>query len=126
MRVQILSDLHIEFPGNTPHSPTTPSSSSSQATSRPFTRECREAGVTLLDPGAITVDGIRFISATLWADFLLEGVADEAWTHLEVGQGLADFTGAIRHRGRRDGLFTRRECARRHAERQALPQPAGL
>ena len=38
----------------------------------------------------------------------------------EVGQRLADFTGAIRHHGGRDGLFTTRECARRHAEDRAF------
>ena len=33
--------------------------------------------MTPLDPGAVTVDHVRFIGATLWTDFLLEGVAGE-------------------------------------------------
>ena len=76
--------------------------------------------MTLLDPGVVTVGHVRFIGATLWTDFLLEGVAGEAWAHLEVGAGLSDFTGAIRHHAGRDGLFTTRECARRHAEHRAF------
>ena len=63
---------------------------------------------------------IRFIGATLWTDFLLEGVTGQAWAHLEVGQWLADFTGAIRHHGGRDELFTTNESARRHAEHRAF------
>ena len=77
-------------------------------------------GVTLLDPGAMTIEGVRFIGATLWTDFRLEGIASEAWAHLEVGQGLSDFTGAIRHHGGRDGLFTTSESARRHSEERAF------
>ena len=87
---------------------------------RELARQCLQHGVTLLDPGAVTVDGIRFIGATLWTDFLLEGVTGEVWAHLEVGQGLADFTGAIRHHGGRDGLFTTRESTRRHVEHRAF------
>ena len=63
---------------------------------------------------------MRFIGATLWTDFLLEGIAGEAWAHLEAGQGLSDFTGAIRHRGDPDGLFTTSESARRHTEHRAF------
>ena len=85
---------------------------------RELARQCLEHGVTLVDPGDVTVEHVRFIGATLWTDFLLEGVAGEAWAHLEVGQGLLfDFTGAIRHHGGPDGRFTTRESARRHAER---------
>ena len=160
MRIQILSDLHIEFPGNTipplardaevvtlagDLAPVTthrvadisrcweaadrilyvPGNheyyrSEIDIARRELARQCRQHGVTLLDPGAVTVDHVRFIGATLWTDFLLEGVVGEAWAHLEVGQGLSDFTGAIRHRGGRDGLFTTTESARRHAEERAF------
>ena len=73
-----------------------------------------------LNPGAVTVEQVRFIGATLRTDFLLERIAGEAWAHLEVGQGLTDFTGAIWHRGDPDGLFTTSESARRHTEHRAF------
>ena len=160
MRVQILSDLHLEFPGNT----IPPLSADAEViilagdlapvhtrrvgdiskrwagadrilyvpgnhehyrseidvARRELAWQCLQHGVTLLDPGAVTVEHVRFIGATLWTDFLLEGVAGEAWAHLEVGAGLSDFTGAIRHHGTPDGLFTTRESARRHAEHRAF------
>ena len=156
MRIQILSDLHLEFPGNT-IPPLAPDAelvilagdlapvvthrvrdvaarwagadqilyvpgnheyygSEIGLARRELARQCLEHGVTLLDPGGITVDDVRFIGATLWTDFRLEGVAGEAWAHLEVGQGLSDFTGAIRHHGGPNAQFTTRESARRHAE----------
>ena len=34
-----------------------------------FEEQCRMHGVTLLDPAAITSEGVRFIGATLWTDF---------------------------------------------------------
>ena len=37
-----------------------------------------------------------------------------------MGASLSDFTGAIRHLGGQNGLFTTRECARRHAEDRAF------
>ena len=46
--------------------------------------------------------------------------SESAWAHLKVGASLSDFTGAIRHHAGRDGLFTTRECARRHAEDRAF------
>ena len=160
MRIQILSDLHIEFSGNRipalapaaelvilagDLAPVLNANvgdvaerwagadkilyvpgnheyygSDIDAAREELARQCLQHGVTLLDPDAVTVDGVRFIGATLWTDFLLEGVADEAWAHLEVGRGLADFTGAIRHRGGRDGRFTTIESALRHAEHRAF------
>ena len=160
MRIQILSDLHLEFPGNT-IPPLAPDAeliicagdlapvhtrrvgdiarrwagadkiiyvpgnheyygSEIDVARRELAQQCLQHGVTLLDPGAVTVEHVRFIGATLWTDFLLEGVAGEAWAHLEVGSSLSDFTGAIRHHAGRDDLFTTRECARRHAEDRAF------
>ena len=160
MRVQILSDLHIEFPGNTIPALAADAEliilagdlapvhtrrvgdiakrwagadrivyvpgnhefygSEIDVARRELARQCLQHGVTPLDPGAVTISDVMFIGATLWTDFLLEGVAGEAWAHLEVGQGLADFTGAIRHHGSPEGRFTTRECARRHAEHRAF------
>ena len=70
------------------------------------------------------MDHVRFIGATLWTDFLLEGVAGEAWARLEVGGGLSDFIGAIRHHAGRDGLFTTSESARWYAEDSAFIEAA--
>ena len=160
MRMQIVSDLHVEFAGNR-IPPLAPDAelivlagdlapahtrrvreiarrwagadqilyvpgnhefygSEIDVARRELARLCLRHGVTLLDPGAVTVRGLHFIGATLWTDFLLEGVAGEAWAHLEVGQGLSDFTGAIRHDGGRSGLFTTTESARRHGEHRAF------
>ena len=83
---------------------------------RDLARKCLQHGMTPLDPGAVTVDHVRFIGATLWTDSLLEGVAGEVWAHLEVGGGLSDFIGAVRHQAGRDGLFITSESACRNAE----------
>lgn len=160
MRIQILSDLHIEFPGNT-LPPLAPDAeviilagdlapvrtgsvadiarrwtgahrilyvpgnheyygSESDVARSELARQCLQHDLILLDPGAITIEDVRLIGATLWTDFLLEGVSGEAWAHLEVGGGLADFTGAIRHHAGPEGRFTTRESARRHAEHRAF------
>ena len=125
MRIQTLSDLHLEFPGNA-IPPLAPDAeviicagdlapvhtrrigdiarrwagadriiyvpgnheyygAEIDVARRELARQCLEHGVILLDPGAVTVGHVRFIGATLWTDFLLEGVAGEAWAHLEVG-----------------------------------------
>ena len=161
MRVQILSDLHVEFDGNlipalAPDAELiilagdlapvhtrrvgdiakrwagadrilyVPGNhefygSDIEVAERELARQCLEHGVTLLDRGAVTIDGIRFIGATLWTDFRLEaGVLGEAWAHHEVGQAAPDFTGAIRDRNAPEGLFTTQESARRHADDRAF------
>ena len=76
-------------------------------------RECRTLGITLLDSGATTIDGIRFVGATLWTDFKIDGDNREAATHAAIGKDMTDFTGAIQHRQRR---FTTFESARRHQQ----------
>ena len=35
--------------------------------------QCRIHAVTLLDRAAVTIEGVRFIGATLWTDFRLDG-----------------------------------------------------
>ena len=65
-------------------------------------KECAGAGIHLLDPGMVQIDGTRFIGATLWTDLLLEGKADEIRAHMRVCRETADLRGAIqqplRHR----------------------------
>ena len=80
-------------------------------------RACAMHCITLLDPGAVTIEGVRFIGATLWTDFRLDGIAAEPGAHLARLE-ISDFDGAIKHRGTN---FTTREAARRHAtERQFI------
>ena len=93
--------------------------------------DCAGCGVTLLDTEAVTIDGVRFIGATLWTDFRLFGEARELDAHRAAGQELNDFRGAIRGAARQD--FTTREAARRHAADRAFieaelarPAEAGL
>ena len=154
MRIQILSDLHLEFEGNS-IPPLVPGAdlivlagdlapscthrvgeiarqwagvrnilyvpgnhefygSEINHAQRDLARACRQYGITLLDPGAVTIGGIRFIGATLWTDFRLEGgPAGEVLAHLEVGRLLSDFVGAIRLG---DGNLSTHETARRHAK----------
>ena len=73
--------------------------------------ECAEAGVHLLDPGMVRIEGTRFIGATLWTDLELYGKADEPGAHRRIRHGISDFAGAIRHHGRDFGT---RESVRRH------------
>ena len=54
-------------------------------------RQCLQHGVTLLDRGAVTVDNVRLIGATLWTDFRLDAsVLGEAWAHHEVSETVPD------------------------------------
>ena len=160
MRIQILSDLHLEFPGNS-LPPLAPDAelivlagdlapvragrvgeaarrwagaerilyvpgnhefygSDIDTAQAALADQCLRHQVTLLDPGAVTIDDIRFIGATLWTDFRLEGAAAEARAHRTVAGGLADFRGAIRYRAGPSGRFTTAESARRHAAHRAF------
>ena len=78
--------------------------------------QCGIHGVTLLDPGAVAIAGVRFIGATLWTDFRLHGIAAEPGAH-RAALGLSDFDTAIRHG---PGRFTTFESARRHAADRAF------
>ena len=80
--------------------------------------ECYSFGITLLDPDAIVIDNVHFIGATLWTDFLLDGIAHEPRAH-RAALGISDFDGWIRHE-RGTGRFTTYESARRHAEERAF------
>ena len=80
--------------------------------------ECVRYGITLLDADAIVIDDVRFIGATLWTDFLLDGVANEPGAH-RAALGISDFDGWILHE-KGTGRFTTHESARRHAEERAF------
>ena len=78
---------------------------------------CAEVGIDLLDRRVTHIDGVRFIGATLWTDFALDGVASVVRAKQVALRAMADFTGAIRHRG---GLFTPSESCRRHSADRAF------
>ena len=79
--------------------------------------ECAEAGIHLLDPGRVRIDGVRFIGATLWTDLVLEGMADEIGAPMRVSREISDFLGAIQHQGRD---FTTGESVERHRADRAF------
>lgn len=59
-------------------------------------REClalaaQAAGVHLLNPGEVVIQGVRFLGCTLWTDFRLFGEAERPWAHQAGLQGLTDF-----------------------------------
>lgn len=78
---------------------------------------CADLGIDLLDRRSIRVDGVRFIGATLWTDFALDGVANVPRAKQVALRAMADFGGAIRHGG---GLYTPTESCRRHAADRAF------
>ena len=117
MRIQVLSDLHLEYGGEIP--PLAPGAevvvlagdlapakhrairfpaevwagaehilyvpgnhefhgSDIEEARRLLALDCADCGVTLLDTAAVTIGNVRFIGATLWTDFRLDGQAREA------------------------------------------------
>ena len=74
-------------------------------------RDCARLGIELLDRRAVTIGGVRFIGATLWTDFALEGGATVFGAQQTAQQGMPDFR-VIRHAG---SAFSPQESARRHA-----------
>ena len=82
--------------------------------------DCEKHGLTLLDPGAVTLSGVRFIGATLWTDFRLDGNAREMSAHAAAGSGLNDFRGTIRGLARPGHPFTTWEAAHRHRQERAF------
>ena len=156
MRIQVLSDLHLEYGGEIP--PLAPGAevvvlagdlapakhrairlaaeawegaahilyvpgnhefhgSDIEEARRLLALDCADCGVTLLDTAAVTIGHVRFIGATLWTDFRLDGRAREAEVRKEIGERFSDFSGAIRDREAPEGhgLLTTGETARRHA-----------
>ena len=87
---------------------------------RELARQCQRHGVTLLDRRAIAIDRLHFSGATLWTDFLLDGIAEGHWAHHATRRQIADFMGAIRDRSAPGRLLTARESTRRQAEDRAF------
>ena len=80
--------------------------------------ECYSLGITLLDPDAIVIDDVHFIGATLWTDFLLDGLVQEPGAH-RAALGVSDFDGWIRHE-QGTGRFTTYESVHRHVEERTF------
>ena len=80
-------------------------------------KTCAELGIELLDRRSIHIGGVRFVGATLWTDFELEGLARVPWAKQVAARAMSDFVGAIHHRG---GLFTPTESCRRHSADRAF------
>lgn len=157
MKVQILSDIHVEFGNRIP--PPAPEAdvvvlAGDLAPYRPevlediaetlsgcrilyvpgnhefyggdiddvreaMARDCARLGIELLDRRALTFDGVRFIGATLWTDFALDGVVDAVAAQQTARQRMPDFR-VIRHGG---VAFTPAESIRRHeADRDFIEQ----
>ena len=57
--------------------------------------ECDSFGITLLDPDAVVIDDVHFIGATLWTDFLLDGIAHEPHAD-RAALGISDVDGCPR------------------------------
>ena len=64
--------------------------------------QCDNCGVTLLDRDAVTIEGVHFIGATLWTDFLLNGVQNEFAVKSYASRYMSDFNGAITDSFRED------------------------
>ena len=72
--------------------------------------DCAALGLDMLDRRALTIDGVRFIGATLWTDFALDGSAAVVGAQQTARQGMPDFR-VIRHGG---VAFSPQESVRRH------------
>ncbi len=157
MKVQILSDLHVEFGNRLPPpaqgadvivlagdiAPYRPDvlkmvgetysgrrvlyvpgnhefyGGDIDAVSEAMARDCATLGLELLDRRALTIDGVRFIGATLWTDFALDGSAAVVGAQQTARQGMPDFR-VIRQAG---VAFSPQESVRRHdADRDFIEQ----
>ena len=157
MKVQILSDLHVEFGNRLP--PPAPGADvialagdiapyradvlkmvgetyagrrvlyvpgnhefyggDIDAVGEAMARDCAALGIGLLERRALTIDGVRFIGATLWTDFALDGSAAVVGAQQAARQGMPDFR-VIRHAG---VAFSPQESVRRHdADREFIEQ----
>jgi len=82
---------------------------------RSLAARARELDIALLDNGATVIDGVRFLGATLWTDFCLDGAQRRAEVMALSRPYIVDFR-AIRNG---DGLFTPEESVRLHETSRA-------
>ena len=68
----------------------------------------------MLDADAIVIEDVHFIGATLWTDFLIDGIAQERGAH-RAALGISDLDGWIRNE-QGTGRFTTYDSVRRPAE----------
>lgn len=78
-------------------------------------RRAGELGITLLDNDATEIDGVRFLGATLWTDFCLDGIERREEVMKLSLPYIVDFR-AIRDG---DGLFTPEASVRLHEASRA-------
>lgn len=93
-------------------------------------RDLRLPGVHCLDDDEVVIGGVRFLGATLWTDFELDGAAprDVAWAMMNVQGLLNDFGGAIADFNEPSGKLTTQRAKSMHERsrtflRRALAQP---
>ena len=72
-------------------------------------RFCRRQNIELLDHGSALIGGVRFVGATLWTDFEIDGTPQES--RERIRRGINDFR-LIRYGGR---TFDPGDAAERHA-----------
>jgi len=75
-------------------------------------RDARAAGVPLLAPGSAAIDGVRFVGATLWTDYRLNG--DPAGGRIAAEHGLNDHRLIRFDEGKRATRFTSAEALALH------------
>ncbi len=86
-------------------------------TRRELARLATGTNVTILDDTAITLDGVRFLGSTLWADFLLDGGGEARTRAMEVSKRFARDFSVIRDDG--GATFTPEASAARFAAHAA-------
>lgn len=93
-------------------------------------RDLRLPGVHFLDDSAVVLGGVRFVGATLWTDFELDGSSpqDVAWAMMNVEGMLSDFGGAIQDFTDPTGKLTAQRAKAMHERsrkflRETLAQP---
>ncbi len=73
----------------------------------------REHNIRFLDDGAATIDGVRFVGATLWTDFALYGAMSRGHSMTLVGEALADFRCILNEEGSK-AIFSPKDAAALH------------
>lgn len=72
----------------------------------------KECDVHFLDDESVVIDGVRFLGATLWTDFLLFGVNERLWCMNDAQNGMNDFR--VIYNG--DKIFSPADSIRLHKQ----------